>query len=160
MKSNHAKLDMSGFQKIQRAVRENKNRPEVIHIGVLATSEREGGSNNAKVGAAHEYGAPSKNIPRRSFLRMPLLSLSETMKKEPPVKDIVIHHVAEKHNIRPWLDKIAGIAMNLVLSAFASDGFGRWAAHSPDYSKRSKSGQILVDTGQLRDSVTWEVVKK
>lgn len=104
------------------------------------------------VGAAHEYGA---GVPRRSFLRAPFQINKGIM--DAAIAD-QFRAVAEKG--RP-VDKALGLvgftATNIVSDAFVTRGFGTW----PDISQLTKdikgSSQVLIDTGTLRNSITFVV---
>ena len=130
----------------------------VVRVGVLGnTANRDtlkGGSNNAEVGAAHEFG--TSKLPRRSFLRVPLNEhLSEYIEKAGGYSEDTLKEVISNGSIRPWLEQIAKIAKAVVLDSFHTAGFGKWAPWKGNYS--SRTGQILIDTTQLVKSITSDV---
>ena len=71
------KGNMDGLDKILKNVSKNL----VAKIGIFGGS-REDGETNASIGAKHEFGSFSKNLPRRSFLKDPLsLKRKDIVKK-------------------------------------------------------------------------------
>ena len=111
---------------------------------------------NAEIGAIHEFGRNSKpRIPQRSFLWMPLkLYLQDYVNKKASVFNRYIT-LADHHKMYELL----GItAENVVQAAFQSGGFGNWEDISEYTKQRKGSDKILIDTSQLRKSITSRVV--
>lgn len=122
-------------------------------IGIFESkSDRDDGKTNAEVGLAHEFGAPERNIPQRSFLRQPIIDGSfEAMLDE---KEISINK-----NI---LSQLATLFLKAVKEEFKTNGRGFWANLS-DKTRRKENknrDQILRDTKQLYESVDKRVVNK
>lgn len=65
-----------------------------------------------------------------------------------------IKAVAKTKSVRPWFLKIAALCESIVLGAFETGGFGKW---KPSNMKRKKVHMTLVETQQLRNSITSEV---
>lgn len=115
---------------------------------------------NADIGAVHEFGSFSKNIPMRSFLRMPILEKSDMILGD--VKKNAELHLS-KGNIMQVLVDLGIAAQTAIHRAFVSSGFGRWPAlKDPSRGGKNKRGKSmpLWDTGQLQRSITYEVVAK
>jgi phage gpG-like protein len=110
---------------------------------------------NAEVGAAHEFG--TSTVHKRSFLIEPIRArLDSEMEKSGAFKPEVLAQVLKQGSVIPWVKKVASLAEGIVLDAFATGGFGKWKAwKNPNYT--NNTGQLLVDTKQLRDSITSEV---
>lgn len=112
---------------------------------------------NADIGLLHEMGSASRHIPRRSFLEMPL-----TMKMPEYAgrfgKDL--SRGLDEGNIRPAFVRLGIKGEQVVQLAFASRGFGVWPANAPLTVARKGSSQPLIDTAQLRRSITSDVVTK
>ena len=51
-------------------------------------------------------------------------------------------------------------AESFIKQAFSSGGFGRWAPNKPNTIAQKGSDKPLIDTAQLRRSITSDVVKK
>ena len=147
-------VELHGLKQVLKAF---KGENHVIHIGILGanTSRRDSVSNNATVGACHEYG--TETLPIRSFLRMPLNDhLQEYLDRAGAFKNDTITEIIKTGTLIPWMEKIAVTAENVVQEAFHTGGFGKWEKwKDPDY--KNHTGQILVDTTQLRDSITSRV---
>lgn len=147
-------LNIRGLNQILKAL---KVRPPVARVGILGDkNSRTGKSNsNATVGAAHEFG--TSKMPRRSFLREPLTDhLNSEIESSGALDKDVLAQVIKEGTTLPWIKKIALLAEKVVLEGFSTGGYGKWAPwKTPGYV--SNTGQILVDTQQLRNSITSEV---
>ena len=111
---------------------------------------------NAAIGMGHEFGDPTRHLPQRSFLRVPI---SERWAKELETAGLfeedVIKAVIKKKSILPWMKLATIVAEKIVITGFTNGGYGKWAPWAQGYS--STTGNILVETQQLRDSITSEV---
>lgn len=124
-----------------------------ILIGVTQKSDaRSDGMNNATLAMIHEFGSPKHNIAQRSFLRVPLAQNQEkitTLAKEQVYKALS----NETSVIRP-LEEIGIFSSNLCKMAITD---GLTPALKPATIKRKKSSKPLIDTGNLLNSITWEI---
>ena len=112
----------------------------------------------AELGAIHEYGAPSVGIPQRSFLRVPLSAnvnnIFKVVEQDLKFKDT---------DSNKALNKLGAKGQTIVLEPFKTQGDGAWQPLSRKTILRRKKGKgkgedkPLIDTGQLRRSITWEV---
>lgn len=167
-------LEVKGLDQLLKAL---KARPPVARIGILGDNPRnkapaevsyetvsrmkvspKGASShaptNAEVGAAHEFGTTS--LPQRSFLRIPLSDhLEKEMERTGELDKDVLANVVKQGSVLPWLEKIAILGEGIVAGAFESGGYGKWAPWKKGYS--NNTGDVLVDTQQLRNSITSEV---
>ena len=115
----------------------------------------------ATLGAIHEFGSEKINIPSRSFLQMPI----ETRFKDELGKNVGFKTALKELNVTKLNDE-AGLTATVVINdAFDSGGFGEWAPLKEETIRRkTKNGKrgdaILIDTGDLRRSITYEVVKQ
>ena len=148
---------IDGLEKILKALRK---KPPVCRVGILGDSTRkpkEGEkktSDNATIGAAHEFG--TEHIPQRSFLRMPIAKgLNKEMEKSNLFDKDVLKEVIRTGSLVPWMEKAATCAEACVQDAFDQGGPGWPQWKDPNYS--NNAGQLLVDTKQLRESITSEV---
>lgn len=144
------KLDTKGLDKLIKAL---KNAP-VGRIGVLGKNDnRRGSESNASIGAKHEFGSGS--LPVRSFLRMPLTDyLPKYLEESGAFDKKALASVVEQGSLKPWVEKIMIVAEEVVLDAFDTGGFGTW---QPSIMEHKVNQQTLIETGQLRDSITSEV---
>lgn len=140
-------------QPLDRLIRVLSEKLPVARVGVLATG-RTDDSNNAEVGAAHEFG--TSTVPQRSFLRMPIMEKFDgELEKSGAFNEDMLKEVVKSGTIRTWMQKIAKIGERIVLDALATGGFGKWKPWKPGYS--NQTGQILVDTQQLKNAITSDV---
>ena len=111
---------------------------------------------NAEIGAIHEFGKISKpKIPQRSFLWMPLsLYLQDEVYKKASVFNKLISFA----NVLDCYALLGICGENVVQYAFQTGGFGEWPALKPQTIANKGSDKILIDTAQLRKSITSRVI--
>ena len=174
--SDDVKMDTSGLDKLLKVLKDNMPRVRVGIIGAKTTRnnvEVAGGksiniatkgakpktsfevSTNAAVGALHEFG--TEHMPIRSFLRMPLTDyLPKKIEEQGLFGKDELKAVMKEGSTTPWLKRLAVLAEATIAEAFATGGFGKWAPwKNPNY--KNDDNRILVDTRQLRDSISSEV---
>lgn len=112
---------------------------------------------NAELGLVHELGSPSRGIPARSFLRMPLFLKQDDIIAEaaPLAKEKMA-----TGNLRGVLVVLGVTCENVIQDAFGSAGFGNWAPDSSATKARKGSAAPLIDSGQLRKAITSSVEKR
>lgn len=106
-----------------------------------------------EVGIWHEYG--TQFVPMRSFLRAPFIEKRSDLVK---LIDGQFKLVLEKDlETDVALGRVGLGARNISVGAFKTQGYGEW----PDIKQSTKdakgSSGILIDTGLLRNSITWVV---
>lgn len=128
-----------------------------FELGILGNAPRaDGEKTNAEIGAKHEFGLDGMQV--RSWLRMPLTEQFEkTMVKAQPFTPQSLKDVIQSNSLLPWVKKMTIVGEAVVQEAFATEGFGKWPKHSAGYT--NNTGQVLVDTQQLRKSVTSKVTE-
>ena len=128
-----------------------------VKVGILAErNSRSGvGGSNASIGLVMEFGSYVRHIPERSFIRMPLQKKQSELVHE--VQRLIGEHLFT--GIRPFLMRVGIAAEGVIEDAFASGGFGTWTPIAKATEKRKGSDAILIDTGQLRRSISSKVVK-
>jgi hypothetical protein len=114
---------------------------------------------NAEIGLVHEKGSLSRGIPRRSFLLFPLQHQAKGLMG---VRKFLWNNFMNGDQSLASLKKaytLLGIAAeNIIQKAFQTGGFGKWPKLSQATIDRKKSSAILIDSGQLRRSITSRVV--
>ncbi len=147
------------FAGLDRLVKTFKN-PPTVHVGILGESPRtlDGDGkltkNNATVGLFAEVG--TSKSPQRSFLRIPIAThLEDRLRKSGLLSEKGVRELMATGNLWGVMAKIGIICEGIVADAFSSGGFGRWV---PSRMSGKKNKQTLVETAQLRNSVTSEVV--
>jgi hypothetical protein len=128
----------------------------ITKVGILGNaSGRDGGITNAEIGAKHEFGSLSEGIRRRSFLNDPLVEKRKDFVKAEA--KIIADNLAEKNGIKKIFRKAGAKAEEIIQQAFATGGFGKWAPLSEKTIDQKGSSSILIDTAQLRKSISSEV---
>jgi len=105
-----------------------------------------------EVGASHEYGA---GVPMRSFLRMPFDMENKKITAEIGKQFKKVFE--ENRSIEKALGLIGAMARNIVIMAFKTGGFGQWKDITQATKELKGSSKILIDSGTLRNSITWVV---
>ncbi len=129
-----------------------------VYVGVPSATNAPhdgGGINMATLAAVHEFGAPSRGIPERSFLR------SAIIEGDQKIKDIVAEGVKaytrqQKKVDLMFYNNIGLFASNLVKEKIVK---GPFKPLSDATIKLKGSSKPLIDTGALRQSISWEVRK-
>jgi len=151
MNYNNSKL-----RAITKILKENKLK---VKVGVLGDngSRKDGRMNNATIGLFHEFG--TYKMYARSFLRMPLsFKFNEYVSKAKGLGGAKLWEtIYEERSMKPLLKKVGIIAERVVDDAFQTGGFGTWPDLHAETWLRKKNLQILIETGQLRRSITSEV---
>jgi phage gpG-like protein len=156
MSDEDTSFNLTGLDNVLKSIKVSKKN---VRVGILgdknARTEAEGGSlTNAEVGATHEFG--TSTLPVRSFLMMPITGY---LKNEIANSDIMgpenIRYLVKNSDPEKILEQIGYVAEGLVLKAFETGGFGRWKESNMKYKEVK---QTLVETQQLRNSITSEVV--
>lgn len=110
---------------------------------------------NAEIGAEHEFGNIGKKLKQRSFLWMPLsFYLNDAVQK----KAAVFNRLITLANIQQCYATLGILGENVVQAAFQTGGFGNWPDISDETKAKKNSDKILIDTAQLRKSITSRVV--
>lgn len=112
---------------------------------------------NAELGLIHELGSIERNIPPRSFLQMPISTkskeiLADAFKGAP--------ELLAKGQIRQILARLGFACEKWIQIAFGTRGFGTWAPDRLATALRKGSGEPLIDTAQLRRSISSQVDHK
>ena len=112
---------------------------------------------NADIGLKMEKGSKAERIPARSWLVNPLEDhLKEYFEKiGQDAIDLIISQKIYKNYVN-----LGAICEQIIQKGFETGGYGKWKALSAFTIANKGSSQILVDTGQLRNSVTSTVVAK
>lgn len=135
----------------------------VTRVGILGSDageihDEDSGMTNSEIGLIQEFGSESRNIPARSFLRMPLETQQDTLIQTldtGAVKDAI-----EQGDTKQVYKILGFAAEQIVKDAFNTGGFGNWKGNAPQTVARKGSDKPLIDTGTLQRSITSDVVKK
>lgn len=150
------KNDNSLFVAYEKNLQQFKD--SVVKAGVLAkdgSQQHSEGLTVFQIGMIHEFGVPEKNIPRRSFIRVPI----ENNIKE--ITKLIEHNhklVSENSmTAKVALDRIGIMAQNTIKESFRKND---WKPLKRATIKRKGSSRPLIDTGQLIDSISYIVEKE
>lgn len=171
------KYDIQGLERLNKALKQ----PWVTRVGILGSSEHarkqekerkvsvttksgkhKAGEDkspitNAAIGALHEYGSLSRNIPRRSWLadpideKMPENKLYLEKAYLMSLKQVISGSVS---GMDVFFKKLGITAEKVIQEAFDTRGFGKWLP------LKWRKGSPLIDTGQLRKAVTSGAFRK
>ena len=126
-----------------------------VVVGVTAKSNaRSDELTNADLAMIHEFGSPAHNIPERSFLRKPLINNAEAVANL--AKNAIGKFIAGEISAAEALGVIGEEAKGISKEAVTN---GISPALKPATIKHKKSSKPLIDTGQLLNSITYEVRK-
>jgi len=153
-----------GAKAMLERLRALKASTALVRVGVLADAAKDPPKDkNGKVGkppkytllevaAVHEFGAPAANIPQRSFIRAPVDTHAEDIKR---LQGVLFEHVVEgKITESAALDQIGAKVASWCQEAIDN---GIEPALADATVKRKGSSKPLVNTGQLKSSITWKV---
>lgn len=147
-------------EKIQAQIKNmEKLKTMSVKVGVIGSGA--GAYDNGKtvldIAMIHEYGTDDLNIPMRSFLRTPFFVNRDKMNK---FINKQFNKVIEKgFPTESALELIGVKAQSVSQEAFSNNGYGFWAPLKPQTIKKKGSSKPLIDTGALRQSITYQVKK-
>jgi len=148
--NDEIKFDIGKLNKFAMALKKKY----VSKVGILTDTARKDGFGNVQLGAVHEFGSYSRNIPARSFLRVPLMGHGKDIIKD--CADVALQAFVDGDPKKAY--KVLGIAGEAVVQkAFETSGDGKWPGLKPATIARKGSSMPLIDTGSLRRSVTSAV---
>lgn len=137
-----------------------------VHVGVLASGKgsdkAEGGDGITmlEIAAIHEFGSPAAHIPERSFIRRTFEEQREELAK------IQVEVAKRLVNIKQFT-----VATALkIIGAWGAAAIQRTIGTGPPIPpplapatiarRKNKSNRPLLNNGQLRASITWEIKEK
>ncbi len=132
------------------------------NIHVVSKTQKDG-LTNAEIGLKHEKGSYSENIPRRSFLEVPLTQnigkldrAGKILTKEMKAMDAGMN---PEDAFRKAHRDLGIVGEQIVNKAFQDSGPG-WKPNSPMTIAIKGSDKPLIDTSQLRASIMSDVVER
>lgn len=152
-------IDLKALQDLEKNLEEKF----FVKVGILAgkaSESHENGISNLELGLVHEFGSITKNIPQRSFLRFPIEFKGKAITKLIAKNKDKIKEAIVSTGLKGIYVNLGLIAEKVIQQAFESGGFGQWEDISEKTKKAKKSDTILVDTAQLRRSITSKVMRK
>jgi hypothetical protein len=144
-------LNLRGLDQLIKALKKDG----IVKVGILGdgSNRQEGGLTNAAIGAAHEFG--KGNNPVRSWLRAPLMTkLGPEIEKAGILSKSNIKNMVATGSPLIIFKQIGVLGEAVIQEGFETGGYGGW---KPSIMSRKTNHQTLVETQQLRNSVTSEV---
>jgi phage gpG-like protein len=127
-----------------------------VNVGVLSDAgSYEGGTTLAEVATANEFGVPSKNIPARPFMAQAFDKAKEKLGQH--INGLVSDIYRGIKSTKGALAELGEDHKGNVQGTFVT---GDFAPNSPVTKAIKGSGQPLIDTGRLRQSINYEVKLK
>jgi phage gpG-like protein len=147
-----------------KAAFKNLSSKEVL-VGIPSEATERDGSEpitNAELGYIHEHGSPEMNIRARPFLAVGVRLVKPKIAKQFKTSaQRVLKSGKDDNDV--GLNRVGMIAQNSVRKTI-NDGTGFEALSDKTLKARRKRGRTgikpLIDTGQLRNSITYVIRKK
>jgi hypothetical protein len=157
------KIDTKSLDGIEKSL----EKKYATKVGVLGSAgmHPDGKLTMAEIALKNEFGQLSatsgtQKVPARSFLRFPIEFKSKAIAKELlKIKDKVEKRLLDG-DFKYFFTMMGISAEGKIQEAFESRGFGQWKANSPYTIKKKGSDSPLIDTGELRKSVSSEVKER
>ena len=140
---------------IKRA--EQLNRMQlVVGIPSDANSRDEStGITNAELGAIHEFGVPEKNIPERSPMRSTASEESQNLGRLAKIQ--ISEFLKGETSAHDAFATVGAYLQGKIVEKITD---GDFEPNTEATVRRKKSSKPLIDTGQLRGVITYEVREK
>lgn len=135
-----------------------------VKVGVLASqggNEQHSGSDDGMtvldIAAVHEFGSSDGRVPERSYIRLTTAAKAE--EAEQVLGKIAAGIVAKKIDVEKGLNMFGAWMSTQIKQTITGGGdiVPLWPELKPATIARKGSDRPLVDTGQLVNSITWEV---
>lgn len=135
----------------QRLVGDNR----VVNVGVPDGKREEDGTPVAMIAAVHEFGSPSQSIPERPFLRVAIQSNRQKYVRLNRIN--LVKMLRGQATVDQALGQLGEMAKGDVQTEIRS---GVFTPLKEATKKRKGSSRPLIDTGQMVQSIAWELGDK
>ena len=167
MKQTKISFNLDGLEDISRKVGSMRTRVGVIGskaaqshlLDSKGVGNPRGGKsyiNNATLALIQIFGSLTRNIPARDFLLMPIMK-----KRRELIQSLQTGSMRDafmKGDYKKMMELLGVKAEEIVQQAFETSGFGSWAPNKPATIAAKGSSAPLINTAQLRKSVSSDVV--
>lgn len=151
---NSGNFKGAGLKVLEARIREMGKKKVVVGVPAATNDVRDDGLSNATIAAAHEFGVPG-HIPERSFLRS---TLNENKDK---ATKLLIRELKGDISQGDFSGRaFAIVGENLSGEVKRKIQSGIEPALDPETVRRKGSSKPLIDTGNLLQSITYEVRDK
>lgn len=135
------------------------HKPGRVRVGILDDASKQphpgdepGALTLLEVAAIHEFGAPAAGIPQRSFIRAGVDELAAEIKDAQ--RALAKRVVAGDLTMDAALEQLGALVAGKLQARIAA---GIAPPNAPATIEKKGSSTPLIDTGQLRSSMTWLV---
>lgn len=128
-----------------------------VYVGIPQENSSRPGEeiNNAELLFIHEHGSPINNLPAREVLRPALQANKKLIADQLSIAAKAVL-AGDQAKANRELEKTGILAANAAKRWFTDDRNG-WQPLSLETIRRKGSSQILIDTGEMRRAISWEV---
>ena len=147
------KQDTKELDKLIKTFKDTK----IINVGVIG-GEQQDGMSLASIGSVQEFGLITRNIPKRSFIKEPLLAhLGERIKRQ---KNKIKQYLFVDKKLDEAYNLMGNTAVSIIIQSFRNKNDGQWKPNAPSTIRKKGVDNPLIDTGRLRRSITFKLINK
>nr|WP_282564429.1 hypothetical protein [Providencia alcalifaciens] len=154
MIKNSGKFNGARLKALEARIRAIGKKKVVVGVPASTNEVREDGLSNATIAVAHEFGVP-EHIPERSFLRS---TLGENKDKAAGLLIQELKSDISQGDFSGRALAIVGEKLSVVVKRKIQSGIS--PALDSKTVKRKRSSKPLIDTGNMLQSITYEVRDK
>lgn len=156
MSKSQVKVDDKAWKELRRHLKKLEREGAHVKVGVLASSgtHAESGISMIEIASVHEFGSPSIGVPERSFIRAGIQEKRDDLVRI--LNGLAKGIVQDKITVDEALQKLGLWGANAVKRKITSSDIPPPLKAST--VARKGSTKPLVDTGQLVNSISFEVV--
>lgn len=144
------------WKAVQEAVKELKKHEVLVGVPQEKSSRKGSGKvTNAELLFIHTNGSPVRGIPARPVLQ-PAIENDKERVGEMLGKAIDAATSGNKEQVVPALERAGQYGANICRAWFTNPS-NSWESNSEETKKRKKSSRPLIDTGEMRKSITYIV---
>lgn len=158
---NAAKKIIDNLPAMKKTFEQISSQAVMVGVPGDTTNRKSGGINNASLAFIHDQGSPAANIPARPFMKPGI--------KDAKAKIVSAFKLAGEKALRKDDAAIekglhrAGLIATSAIKARINSGISPTLAEGTlaGRRRRGRTGTVpLIDTGQLRNSISYVLVKK
>lgn len=127
-------------------------RPDYVRVGLPDTPHAQAQLTIAEIGAIHEFGAPRANIPERPFLHPAMREGADQIERLSKVLLFELQNGETTKDVA--LESLGLLGVRLVQEKIRE---GEFVPLKPATIARKGSSKPLIDTGQMIQSVTFQI---
>jgi hypothetical protein len=153
--TSNIKIDLSGLQQLDKFLSNQKQ----AHLGIFQSEDaRDDKNSNVAIGAKHEFGSFSENIPQRSWLRMPVKVKGKDIAGNAAIA--IKNNLTNPKGADIVAKSIGAAGLGVIQEAFDTKGFGQWKPNSPaTIAAKGGKNTPLIEKAELRQAVTFSVAE-